>query len=709
MTPPQITWDDHAIPHIHGTDPTELMWGLGYCHASDRGMQMLLMRILGQGRGSESLESSDGMLQTDLFFRRMNWNGACADEAAKLTASARGLVEAYCEGVNARFGAKTPWELRLIGYRHEPWKPGDCVLIARMVGYLTLVQSQAEIERLLVEMVQARVERARLDELFPGILEGLDEELLRKVRLRETVVPASVKWNPALARMMASNNWVISGKRSASGKPMLANDPHLEANRLPNVWYEAVLISPNRYGLGATMPGLPGLLIGRTNDVAWGSTYPFMDALDSWVEHCKDGKFRRETVKGDQWIPFRQRRETILRKKKPPYIATFYENEHGTADGDPHSDEYILATRWSGANAGATSIENMSKIWDATTAQQAMSYLGRIEMACSWVIADRLGNIAYQMSGLMPRRREGARGFVPLPGWKTENDWDGYVDYHELPQALNPEAGFFVTANNDLNSFGSAKPINMPMGDYRARRIEQMLSTDRKLGVKEFSAMHYDVYSLQAEQFMKVLAPLLPDSRPGRILIAWDFSYAPESEGAYLFEQVYRALLREVFGGALGGAFEFLATETGTFVDFYHAFDRVILSERSAWFGGRTREQVWRAAIDRGLEGQVRCWGEVQKIMLSNILLGGKLPRFLGFDRGPVTIRGGRATVHQGQLYRSGNRATSFIPSFRMITDLAEDVVHTNMSGGPSDRRFSKWYCSDIHNWLNCIYKSLRP
>ena len=172
-------------------------------------------------------------------------------------------------------------------------------------------------------MVQAGVERARLDELFPGILEGLDEELLRKVRLRETVVPASVKWNPALARMMASNNWVISGKRSASGKPMLANDPHLGANRLPNVWYEAVFISSERYGLGATMPGLPGLLIGRTNDVAWGSTYPFMDALDSWVEHCKDGKFRRETAKGDQWIPFRQRRETILRRKRRPILRRF--------------------------------------------------------------------------------------------------------------------------------------------------------------------------------------------------------------------------------------------------------------------------------------------------------------------------------------------------------------------------------------------------
>lgn len=709
MTTPRITRDDHGIPHVHGEDAAALMWGLGYCHAADRGLQMLLMRALGQGRGSECLESSDAMLQIDLFFRRMNWDGGSTDEAAKLSGPPRGLVDAYCDGVNARFGEKIPWELRLLGYRYEPWKPVDSILIARMVGYLTLAQSQAEIERLLLEMVQAGVKRDRLDELFPGILDGLDAGLLCKVKLRETVVPAAVKWNPALARMMASNNWVVSGARSASGKPILANDPHLEANRLPNIWYEAVLVSPGRYGIGATMPGLPGLLIGRTNDVAWGSTYTFMDAIDSWVEHCQDGKFRRETPEGDRWVPFRERRETILRKKKAPHATVFNENEHGTADGDPRSNAYVLTTRWSGAESGAVSIENISKLWDAASAEEAMDCLGRIETAWNWVIADRSGNIAYQMSGLMPRRREGVTGFVPLPGWKPENDWQGFVDYRELPRIFNPEAGYFVTANNDLNSFGRANPINMPMGDYRARRIEQLLSTDRKLGAKDVSEMHYDVYSLQAELFMKNLAPLLPDSGPGRILREWDLGYDPKSEGAYLFEQVYHALLREVFGSAFGQAFEFLATETGTFVDFYHAFDRVLLSERSAWFGERTREQIWRAAIAHGLEGPVRRWGEVQKITLSNILLGGKLPRFLGFDRGPVTIRGGRATVHQGQIYRSANRATSFIPSFRMITDLAEDAVHTNMSGGPSDRRFSKWYCSDTDNWLNGRYKSLRP
>src|SRR5207247_1572510 len=150
------------------------------------------------------------------------------------------------------------------------------------------------------------------------LLGGLDEALLRKVALGERIVPPDVRWGTGVAaaavRAVASNNWVISGKKTKSGKPILANDPHLEANRLPNVWCEVVLKSGARYGLGATMPGIPVLLIGRNNDVAWGATYAFMDAIDSWVEECRGGKCRRDGAPGG-WAAPRARKETIRRKK----------------------------------------------------------------------------------------------------------------------------------------------------------------------------------------------------------------------------------------------------------------------------------------------------------------------------------------------------------------------------------------------------------
>lgn len=704
-----LIWrDEHGVPHVEANAEADLYWGLGYCHALDRGMQMLLMRILGEGRGSELLEASDEMLAIDQFFRRMNWAGGMAQELEKLTPEAKVFCAAYCEGANVYFAKKTPWEFKLLGYKPELWKVENIILLARMIGYLTLAQSQAEIERLFIEMVQAGVSREKLDELFPGILGGLDLELLKEVKLTERIVPAGVKWNYIVPTMMASNNWVISGKKTASGKPLLANDPHLETNRLPNVWYESILKTKDRYALGATMPGLPGILVGRNPDVAWGATYTFMDAVDSWIEQCKDGKFLQNE---DQWAEFRQRKEIVKRKKKAPAEMTFYENDHGVLEGNPVDEGFYLTTRWATSQFGAESLSNAFKMWNARTVEEGMNYLGRLESAFNWVLADRHGNIGYQMSGLMPKRRAGVSGFVPQPGWKKENDWQGFIDYKNLPRCLNPETGFFVTANNDLNQFGMAKPINICMGSYRAQRIAQLLTNKKSLSVEDCFEIHYDVYSLQAELFMRILQPLLPDTPQGKILRAWDYRYNPESAGAFLFEEFYRTLWREVFGkNGFGQAVsDYLAEATGIFIDFYSNFDRILLAEKSAWFGAETRDALYRRVVAAALQVAPKTWGEVNRLKMKHLILGEKFPAAAGFDRGPMPLRGGRATPHQGQIYHSAGRVTSFTPSFRMVTDMATDEVHTNLAGGPSDRRFSKWYCSDLHNWLQGKYKTLKP
>jgi len=704
----KIRRDAHGVPHIEADTEANLYWGLGYCHALDRGMQMLLMRILGEGRAAELLEASDEMLAVDKFFRRVNWAGGAEQEIAKLSPAAKTFCAAFCEGVNAHFSKKTPWEFKLLGYKPEPWKIENIFTIARMAGYLTLAQSQAEIERLFIEMVQAGVSREKRDELFPEILGGLDIELLKKVKLSERLVPLGVKWNTIVPTMMASNNWVIAGNKTASRKPILANDPHLETNRLPNVWYEIVLKTRERYAIGATMPGLPGILIGRNSDVAWGATYTFMDAIDSWIEHCKDGKFLQSE---NQWAEFRQRKEIIKRKKDSAIEITFYENAHGVLEGNPFVEGFYLTTRWTAATLGAVSINAIVNMWNAANVEEGMNFLGQLESAFNWVLADRHGNIGYQMSGLMPKRRAGFSGFVPLPGWKKENDWQGFVDYQDLPRCVNPAAGFFVTANNDLNQWGVAKPINICMGSYRADRIAHLLAEKEKLTIDDCREIHYEVYSLQAEYFMHLLRPLLPATPQGKILRDWDCRYNPESAGAFLFEQFYQALRREVFGkNGLGKeVVDFLSSESGIFIDFFANFDRVLLAEKSAWFGGEDRESLYRRVADEALRVTPKTWGEVNQIKLKHLVLGEKLPVFAGFDRGPVILRGGRATPHQGQIYKSAGRTTSFTPSFRMVTDLAQDEVHTNLAGGPSDRRFSKWYCSDLENWMKGKYKILKP
>lgn len=702
-----IVRDAHGVPHIDAPTLGDGYWGLGYCHAYDRGLQLLLTRILGQGRAAELLSGDDETVEVDRFFRRMNFGAGLDAQLALLTPETLALIDQYCAGINARLDEKVPWELRLMGYKAEPWTPADSVLMSRMTGYVGLAQSQGEIERFIVEMVQGGIGREKLEALFPGLMGNLDEGLLGNVTLTERMVPASALWRRVVPSMTASNNWVVSPRKSGTGNALLANDPHLETNRLPAVWCEAAMSVGDRYAVGAGMPGIPGIIIGRTNDVAWGATYTFMDGIDFWVEQCRAGQY----FKDGAWHDFVKRTETIKRKKKPPVEVTFFENDHGVLEGDAETEGHYLASRWASADSGARSLNAFLGMWNAKSVEEGMACLGEIETAWNWVLADREGNIGYQMSGMLPKRGDGVNGFLPVQGWDSANDWRGFHDCSELPRCVNPEQGYFVTANQDLNAWGATSPINIAMSGHRANRIASLLEAKEKLTLEDLQTIQYDDYSLEAERFLALIRDDLPDTPQGNVLRNWDCRYSPESEGPCVFEAFYRALYDEVFGNAGLGpdVMEHVWKETGLVIGFFDNFEAVLLSEDSPWFEGRSRSEIYAAALERAMETELAPWRASNHLIMKHLLFGGRLPRFLGFDQGPVALRGGRATPHQGQVFRAGNRDSSFTPSFRFVTDLAEDEIHSNLAGGPSDRRFSKWYVSDLDNWVSGKYKKLTP
>jgi penicillin G amidase len=712
-----IARDENGVPHVRAVFDTDLLRGMGYCHAVDRGIALRVTKAIAWGRATEWLSDTDELFGIDCAMRRLGLYVDAEEEVAKMPAAQRALLDAYVDGVNRGMEATgVPWELRSVGFVETPYTGADCVLLTRLMAWAGLAQSQGEMERLLIEMVQAGVPRGHLDGLFGGHLEDLDPWLLRRVTLGERVVPMGTRWVSAIPTAVASNNWVIAGDRTASGKPILANDPHLDVARLPAVWYEIVLEGPDNRAMGATMPGLPAILVGRNDTMAWGVTYAFMDSVDSWIEECKEGAYRRFDNGRERWLSFRVRDEVISRRKKGKQRLAVYSNDHGVLDGDPQVPGFYLTTRWASAEkTGAISLTVMLSLLRVSDTASALRLLGHIETAWSFVAADQDGHIGFQMSGKMPKRPSGRNGMVPLPGWDPNNDWSGFIGSDRLPWLLDPPEGYFVTANQDLNAYGKSRPINLAMGAWRADRIANLLGERRDWTIESVRKLQLDLHSDHAMTYLERLRPLLPPKGSGAdALRSWDGAYDPALTAPTYFERFWRALLVEVFSSWLGPAvLAHLLDETAIVADFYDGFDRCLLDPQSPWYGDRKIDEVWRDVADKTLgkggAGKAAAWGKHNRIVQRHLLFGGKLPAFLGFDVGPIELPGGRASINQGQVFRSGGRDTCFAPSYRFVADLADADAWSSLPGGPSDRRLSKWYLSELPRWRAGALKRLKP
>jgi penicillin amidase len=271
-----------------------------------------------------------------------------------------------------------------------------------------------------------------------------------------------------------------------------------------------------------------------------------------------------------------------------------------------------------------------------------------------------------------------------------------------------------VTANDDQRQPGRPAAINACMGPDRAQRIAELLAARERHTLADMLAVQRDLYSKQAERFLAALRPLLPQSTAADLLRAWDLRYDAHSRGATAFEDVYAALLEEVFGRGFFGedAWRAIAGETMLLADYFHLFDRVLLEGGPEWFGKEGRAAVFTRVLERVLGGRdvasVPPWRERRTLTMTNVFFRGRLPRWVGADHGPVALEGGRATVSQGGLFRAHGRTTTFAPSWRYATDLSRDEALTVLAGGPCENPFSRRYVTDVADWLAGRYKRLR-
>jgi penicillin amidase len=700
-----------------------LAYGTGFLHVHDRAIQMFLLRTIGQGRLCEQLQDSPETLPVDKFMREVGFAHELSAEVELLTASQRRGAQAYCDGVNAYLERyRRPAEFVLLGVKPEPWRIEDCLLTGKVMAYIGLAQSQQDFEKLLIEAIQGGVDVPRLRRLLQPHLDGLDDEILAAIRAVEVCQPFTRdlgRFMGGVPAINASNSWVVGPERSQSGAAIHCNDPHLECNRLPGVWYEATLHCDDNDWVGATMPGVPGLVMGRSRRLAFGFTYGFMDQVDYVIERVEAGQLARPSGTVAPTV----RVETIKRKKHPDVELPIYSSEHGILElpldrtaGDGLEDGLYLSRLWSGqTEAGALAVGPLLDLQGCRTVAEAQEVVRAVSISANWTLSDADGNIGYQQSGRFPRRAHS--GLHPQLGWREGAGWDGFHDPAVLTSVVNPPEGYVASANNDIGLFaaaGAPLTVNMCQGEYRRDRIAALIEAKEKLEVSDVLAMQRDLYSTQARLFWPRIEPHLDDSAPAALLRDWDLRYGTESVGAPIFERVYEGVLRAAFGGLFGEEiWTALMEETALLPDYFPVFDRAILDDDPWIFGSeQARIDAFAQAVSNALAESERrgpvTWGELQTIDMVNILFDGKLPAFLGFDRMRVPLPGCRSTLVQGSVFRAHGRPTSFFPSWRFVADFASGEVQTILAGGPSARRFSGLYIKDVADWLSFRYKTLK-
>jgi penicillin amidase len=711
--------DENGVPHITADSLLTGLYALGYMHAVDRPTQLLFARTVASGRSTELIADKPELAETDRFFRRVGLYLNLEREVSQLADLPFSQMTAYCEGVNdgmKQAGRSLP--MWATGFQPQPWNQQAVLLVGNLLNYGGLVVSQQQNERLMIELIQTGVNREMLQELFRPLLDQADFDLISKIKISSRLSDEALELISDLPRLVGSNAWAVSPKRSATGHALLASDPHLEVNRLPSIWYEAVINWGDDYVMGASLPGCPLFAVARTHRLAWGVTYLKADTSDYFIEDCRRHPHGWQYRRGDEWIDFQVREEKIEHKSGQTETLNVYHNPQGTLETDPEvrGAGLHLSSAWTGDSEGVgRSVATWLRLIECGSTREAMDVVQECpQPTLVWVFADGEGHIGKQANGWVPRRRRGVDGLLPIPAWDTANHWLGWLPTSDLPSEYDPPRGFVSTANESPDPIGVTRVVSQPLATYRKRRIDELLSELPQATLADMQAIQYDVVSLQARDLLKVFLPPLPEGEVKRRLSAWTCNYDPQSLEATLFARLYRNVLGEIFGRGEGGLgwrrMVYLVSRVGFSMMVVTCVDRLLQQEESLWWRGRDKGELIRKAA-AALESEPdQAWSVTNAFRFTNRYIESQfVGRALGFHTSELPMRGCHATPFQGHLLRAAKRETTFAPSYHFVTDLGTDEAWTNLPGGPSESWLSRWYKNDIPRWLDGRYKRLAP
>ena len=553
--PVRVRRDRWGVPHVEAECRSDLWFAQGFCHSQDRLWQMDFYRRVVSGRLAE-MAGAEG-LAVDRLMRTLGMRRAAEREAAALDPALGAVLERFCEGVNAAAASARalPFEMQLLRLGFEPWRPVDILSLGKLLSFGLSTNWERELLRSDMARALGPELAAKLDPGYPAANPVITQEPWSGEGLGLVEQIDAVRRSIGLAaEASGSNNWAISGALSATGAPLIAADPHLPPS-MPGIWYQISLQVGERFTRGASLPGLPGHYMGQNNDVCWTFTNVLADVQDLFIEKIEGERYLFE----GEWRALQIVREEIAVKGRPaPEVLQVRITHHGPIVNEAlgADDAEPLALRWITLDA-PTAFPGIYRLDEITSGPDLVRELeGHSSPASNLVWADRHGSIGYKLIGHLPRRRGGCPD-LPKPGWSGEFEWEGTIPYEELPELIDPESGFLITANNRI--VGDSYPHHITsdwLDGFRAARIEQLLRASKEHDLDGFAAMQSDVLSIPGLEAARRLGRLKPAAQRERSAIerlrSWDGRLDPETIAGTIYQAFLLRLAREVARAAIG-------------------------------------------------------------------------------------------------------------------------------------------------------------
>jgi penicillin amidase len=767
--------DSYGIPNIYAQTTHDLFFAQGYVHAQDRFWQMDFWRHIGSGRLSEMFGKSE--LDTDTFLRTLGWARVAQQELDALPADELAFLQAYADGVNAYLaahkGAALSLEyavLKLLtpGYSPEPWQPLNTLTWAKVMAWDLSSQGDPEIEHAILLKTLTPEQIAELFPPYPsdhpvvvpnfsiGTAPSGSMVQSQGIQALVDLAPAFQSLAASVAKVesvlgpfgndIGSNNWVIAGSRTSTGKPFLANDMHL-SEQMPSIWYEVGLHCTPKgpdcpYNVvGFSFAGAPGVIVGHNDRIAWGFTNVGPDVLDLYIEKINPDNPNQYEVNG-QWVDMTLVQETINVAGAESVELTVRYTRHGPViwdNPDEHKTvqekwgvelpaNFAISMRWTALEPGSTILAvlkyDKAQNWDEY--RQAAAYF--TVPSQNMVFADIDGNIAYQTPGNIPIRLPGYNSNYPVPGWTDEYEWQGYIPFDQLPNAFNPPEGYITSANNAV--VGSDYPY--PITDewdygFRAARIVQMIETAPSLiDAAYIQKIHGDDYNASAAYMVPLLMQLsLQDEHLIEVrdmLTGWDYQNQMDLVAPAVYNAFWRTVLGQTFHDDLPQDYW-----PGGDAAWFEVMRRLVQTPASTWWDDKNtstvenRDDILRQAFSDavaeleqllGKDTSRWTWGDLHTVIFHNQSLGtsGIAPIEAIFNRGPYRTSGGSSIVNAtGWNAAETDPAITYqiisLPSERMIVDMNNlpgslSVITTGESG----HAFHTNYADQANLWRTIQY-----